>query len=178
VAKAGRRKGSKGRGWGVPFPKVSRKPTTFSQAINGPRTDDDLHKLQEEWVLRYKARVRAHRLLGLSMGTPLDEVEERYHRLIARLSPAEPRRLELDAAFQLVQATAESTGSERAGGTEAAGVDEGGRDVSDFAAPLAAPLHPPADAVAEESADAVDPPSASGVGLATSDEDDPPAPLM
>jgi hypothetical protein len=112
------------------------------------------------------------------MGTPLDEVEERYHRLIARLSPAEPRRLELDAAFQLVQATAESTGSERTGGTEAAGGDDGGRDVADSAAPLADQLHPPAEAPVEESTDEMDPPPASGVGLATSDDQDPPAPLI
>ncbi len=121
MAKAGRRRGSKGGGWGVPFPKVSRKPGTFSQAASGPRTEDDLLRLQAEWVEHYQARVRAHRLLGISMGTPLDDIEERYRMLCARFPLGDVRREALDAAFQLILATTEASGGGRLDSADAPG---------------------------------------------------------
>jgi len=113
MAKAGRRRGSKGRGWGVPFPKLTRRLGGFSQAAQGQRSEEDLLRLQDEWVVRYTARVRAHHLLGLSMGVPLDDVEERYHVLRAGLAAADPRRRDLDVAFNLIQATAEGGSGDR-----------------------------------------------------------------
>ena len=129
MAKSGRRKGSKGRGWGVLFPKVSRKTGGFTQAIHGPRTDDDLVRLQREWSERYTARVRAHRLLGVSMGTPLEDAEESHRLLVARLPLGDPRREELNKALHLVQATAEVGNLDRpsdATGTAVEDLDDGG----------------------------------------------------
>jgi hypothetical protein len=92
------------------------------------RTDADLERLQQEWVAHYTERVRAHRLLGVSMGTPLDEVEESHHRRVASLVVGDPRRWELDQALQLVLATAETGGGERPAGAPLP--DDGVRDVA------------------------------------------------
>src|SRR5207248_1580143 len=98
----------------------------FSQAMHGPRTEEDLQSLQQEWVTRYTERVRAHRLLGVSMGTPLEDVEESHRLLVAHLLPGDPRRWKLDQALQLVQATAEAGATERhdGGALARAGGDE------------------------------------------------------
>ncbi|GAC1430549.1 MAG: hypothetical protein NVSMB65_04030 [Chloroflexota bacterium] len=127
MAKSGRRKG-KGRGWGVPFPKIARRSGGFTQAIHGARTEEDLEKLRHEWIERYATRVQAHRLLGVSMGTLLEDIEERHHLLVARLPYGDPRRDALNQALHLIQATAEGGGSERQDGD--AGDGGGGADPS------------------------------------------------
>ena len=106
----------------MPFPKVSRKSGTFSQAASGERTEDDLLRLQKEWVERYRARVHAYQILGISLGTPLDEIEDRYRVLKARLPQGDRRREAIEAAFQLVLATSETSSIER---SEAAGASGG-----------------------------------------------------
>ncbi|HVC81836.1 MAG TPA: hypothetical protein VNL35_15190 [Chloroflexota bacterium] len=62
--------------------------------------------MRDEWVSRYNSRVRALHILGLSVGTPTEEIEARYQSLIAELANApasEERRAQLRRAYSLLK---------------------------------------------------------------------------
>src|SRR5579871_2224381 len=115
----------KGKGWGIPFPRVKSKPSGESRKRTGPRTDEELLALQQEWIANYRRRLHAFRLLGISIGTPADEVEAQYARLARHLSFDSEARQALDAAYRLVISTDEvntrGTGESRDGGSGADG---------------------------------------------------------
>ncbi|HVA90960.1 MAG TPA: hypothetical protein VNL71_14090 [Chloroflexota bacterium] len=70
------------------------------------RSDDDLDRVRDEWVSRYTARVQALRLLGLSVGTPTEEIDARYQSLLGELansSSAEERRAQLRHAYSILK---------------------------------------------------------------------------
>lgn len=65
----------------------------------------DLERIRDEWVARYNMRLRALSVLGLSVGTPKEDVAERYEVLHARLElyPDSSDQLEaIDEAFAVL----------------------------------------------------------------------------
>jgi hypothetical protein len=69
------------------------------------RSEQDLDRVRDEWVDRYNARLRALNMLGLSVGTPKEDVAERYEILRARLAmqPDDAATIEaLDDAYALL----------------------------------------------------------------------------
>jgi hypothetical protein len=77
-------------GWYIPFWRKPKRPQGEAGQQEGrerrkrPRTrsEEDLERVREEWVKRYTRRVQALRLLGLSVGTPQEEIEARYTYLV------------------------------------------------------------------------------------------------
>jgi hypothetical protein len=45
-----------------------------------------VERLRDDWVARYNVRLRALRILGLSVGTPKDDIAARYDTLRAALA--------------------------------------------------------------------------------------------
>lgn len=86
-------------GWYIPFWRKPKRQQGEAAQPEGrerrkrPRTrsEEDLERVREEWVTRYTRRVRALRLLGLSVGTPQEEIEARYYYLKSthQVSPGE-----------------------------------------------------------------------------------------
>jgi hypothetical protein len=85
-------------GWYIPF---WRKPKRQGGSGAGQekseskrrartRTDDELDRVRAEWVLRYTDRVKAFKVLRLSVGTPPEEIRARYESLVADLQAAPP----------------------------------------------------------------------------------------
>jgi glycine/D-amino acid oxidase-like deaminating enzyme len=74
-------------GWYIPY---WRKPKR-SLSDRGERYDRrrrprqgrerDVERVREEWVARYTDQVRALRMLGLSVGTPNEDIRRRYEQL-------------------------------------------------------------------------------------------------
>jgi hypothetical protein len=87
-------------GWYIPFWRKPKRPQSeASQTAEKPekperekrrrprtRSEAELERVREEWVARYTRQVQAFRTLGLSVGTPQDDIEERYNALVARLN--------------------------------------------------------------------------------------------
>jgi hypothetical protein len=70
------------------------------------RSDDDLDRVRDEWVSRYNSRARALRTLGLSVGTPTEEIDARYKSLIGELANApasEEQRAQLRRAYAILK---------------------------------------------------------------------------
>ena len=73
-------------GWYIPFWRKPKRQQGEAGQGEGrerrkrPRTrsEEDLERVREEWVKRYTRQVQAFRLLGLSVGTPQEEIEARY----------------------------------------------------------------------------------------------------
>lgn len=60
----------------------------------------------EDWVERYTAQVRALKTMGLSVGTPKEDIVTRYHQLLTELQHTtndEARLNELMAAYDLLR---------------------------------------------------------------------------
>ncbi len=102
-----RRQASGGRntGWYIPFWRKPRRGQP-DQALGErgerrrrPRTrsEQDLDRVRNEWIARYNSRLSALRLLGLSVGTPNDEIAERYESLHTRLALLEDTADQLEA---------------------------------------------------------------------------------
>ena len=101
-------------GWYIPFWRKPKRaqgdaaPNERTEKRRRPRqrSDDDLDRVRDEWVSRYNSRVRALHILGLSVGTPTEEIEARYQSLIAELANApasEERRAQLRRAYSLLK---------------------------------------------------------------------------
>ncbi len=101
-------------GWYIPFwRKPKRAPGEQGQPERQEkrrrprqRSDEDLERVRDEWVGRYTRRVQAFRVLGLSVGTPADEVDARYQRLASEASgapDAEARLRDLREAYETLK---------------------------------------------------------------------------
>jgi len=70
------------------------------------RSDQDLDRIRDEWIGRYNARLHALGVLGLSVGTPKEDVVARYEALraslVLRVEGADTLET-LDAAFALLR---------------------------------------------------------------------------
>jgi hypothetical protein len=85
-------------GWYIPFwRKPKRQGTDGSipdraESKRRPRhrTDDELDRVRVEWVQRYTERVKAFKVLQLSVGTPPEEITAQYESLLADLLSGAP----------------------------------------------------------------------------------------
>jgi hypothetical protein len=62
--------------------------------------------VRQEWVNRYNTQLQALRTLGLGVGTPKEEIKERYESLCAALHdlPSDhDRRREIQHAFEVLR---------------------------------------------------------------------------
>lgn len=102
-------------GWYIPFwRKPKRSPQEQSQADRAEkrrkprsRSEHELDRVRAEWVNRYNTQLRAHRILGLSVGAPKEEVQLRYEMLCAELD-GQPEQYEqwkaVQSAYDLLRA--------------------------------------------------------------------------
>jgi hypothetical protein len=86
--------GGRNTGWYIPFWRKPRRgqqeqaQLERSERRRKPRSRSelDVERLRNEWVDRYNARLHALNMLGLSVGTPKDDIARRYDTLRAELS--------------------------------------------------------------------------------------------
>jgi hypothetical protein len=101
-------------GWYIPFwrkPKRSAQEQPAAERSDRRRrprnrSEQELDRVRDDWINRYNAQARALRVLGLSVGAPKADIEERYTTLVGELSGsmAEQGRLEeLRAAYEQVK---------------------------------------------------------------------------
>ena len=95
--------GGRNTGWYIPFWRKPRRPQQDQAQVDRAerrrrprsRSELDVERLRDDWVARYNVRLRALRILGLSVGTPKDDIAARYDALRAALA------VDPDAADQL-----------------------------------------------------------------------------
>lgn len=106
-------------GWYIPFWRKPKRPQgEASQAEKAEkpekerrrrprqRSEADLERVREEWVARYTRQVQAFRTLGLSVGTPQDDIQARYNTLVTGLNGSEEtgeRRRQLRDAYDTLR---------------------------------------------------------------------------
>ncbi len=101
-------------GWYIPFwrkpkraqPDAGQNERSEKRRRPRQRSEDDLDRVRDEWVSRYNSRAQALRALGLSVGTPTEEIDARYQSLLgeAANSPsAEERRAQLRHAYSILK---------------------------------------------------------------------------
>jgi hypothetical protein len=94
-------------GWYIPFWRKPKRAGGDAQSAEKPerrrkprtRSDEELERVRSDWVTRYTRQVHALQVLGLSVGVPREEIQQRYRLLLAELEHAAPddeqrRRLE------------------------------------------------------------------------------------
>jgi hypothetical protein len=96
-------------GWYIPFWRKPKRQGGSGGHERGEnkrraraRTDDELDRVRDEWVSRYTGRVRAFKVLQLSVGTPPEEIRARYESLLADLQ-AVPAGDERDARLRALR---------------------------------------------------------------------------
>ncbi|MGH2388119.1 MAG: hypothetical protein ACRDIE_07925, partial [Chloroflexota bacterium] len=101
-------------GWYIPFWRKPKRQQGDGQQQERPekrrrsrqRSDEDLERVRDDWVNRYRGRVQALHTLRLSVGTPTEEIDARYQQLVSELagSPeAEDRRRRLRQAYDILK---------------------------------------------------------------------------
>ncbi|HWE60678.1 MAG TPA: J domain-containing protein [Chloroflexota bacterium] len=103
-------------GWYIPFWRKPKRPQGEKDQAEKPekekrrrprtRSEAELERVREEWITRYTRQVQAFRVLGLSVGTPQEEIKARYQELVADLngSPEVAMRLhQLQDAYETLR---------------------------------------------------------------------------
>ncbi len=101
-------------GWYIPFWRKPKQRQDEGARQDKPekrrrfrqRSDEDLDRVRAEWVARYTGRVQALRLMRLSVGASIEEIESRYQALVAEsagLPEAEERRRRLRQAYDILK---------------------------------------------------------------------------
>jgi hypothetical protein len=101
-------------GWYIPFWRKPKRQQGEGQQQERPekrrrsrqRSDEDLNRVRDEWVNRYRGRVQALHTLRLSVGTPAEEIDARYQQLLSELAglpEAEERRRRLRQAYDILK---------------------------------------------------------------------------
>jgi hypothetical protein len=83
-------------GWYIPFWRKPKRPQGEASKAEKPdkerrrrlrtRSEAELERVREEWVARYTRQVHAFRTLGISVGTPQEDIEARYQELLSSLN--------------------------------------------------------------------------------------------
>lgn len=106
-------------GWYIPFwrkPKrpqgaaaqgeKAEKPEKEKRRRPRTRSEAELERVREEWVARYTHQLHAFRTLGLSVGTPQEDIETRYQELVSRLNGSDDtgdRLRQLQEAYETLR---------------------------------------------------------------------------